>query len=101
MEKEYRITADQLETINHYKRMFDINSDRIQELCDSKKDDIVYGFELGMIYSHLRECFMGMNNFENEIRGQVIESEIIGQEIKDETKMESGDKYHFNEENII
>ncbi len=90
MKKEYRITEDQLETINHYKKMFDINSDRIQELCNSEKDDIVYGFELGMIYSHLRECFMEMGKLEDKIKRQTIENEPL-----------LDDKYHFNEENIL
>lgn len=66
----YFITEEQLETIDHNRRMFDLNAERIQELCVSEKDDIVYGFELGQIHSHLRECFMDMFELDNEIRNQ-------------------------------
>lgn len=66
----YIITHDQLETIEHYKRMFEINANLISELCNSEKHDIVYGFELGKMYSHLRECFFNMSKLEDEIRKQ-------------------------------
>ncbi len=67
-EKKLEITKDQLETIEHYQRMFNHNADRVQELCNEEKDDVVYGFELGKMHSRLRECFMGMMNLTNDIR---------------------------------
>jgi len=57
MENRYIITEDQFESIEFLKRMFEIDADRIKDLCNSEKSDIEYGFELGQIHSHLRECF--------------------------------------------
>lgn len=68
----YYITQEQLETIEHYKRMFELNAETIQQLCNSEKDDVVYGFELGKMYSHLRDCFVNMMELEDEIRRQQI-----------------------------
>ena len=70
--REYYITQEQLETIEHYKRMFELNAETIQQICDSEKADIVYGFELGKIHSHLRDCFANMMEFEDEIRKQQL-----------------------------
>lgn len=70
MERKYLITQDQLEQIEHYKRMFELNADLVRDLCNSEKDDVVYGFELGKMHSHLRDCFIGMMELESEIRNQ-------------------------------
>ncbi len=67
MEDKYIITKEQLEFISHYARMFKLNADLIMELCSSEKPDINYGFELGKIHSHLRECFTEMLDLENQI----------------------------------
>ena len=72
MEKKYFITKDQLEIISHYKRMFELNADSVKILCDGEKDDIVYGFELGKIHSHLRDCFFKMMELESEIFEQEL-----------------------------
>ena len=40
MEKRYLITQEQLEKIEHYKRMFEVNADLIYGICNSEKDDI-------------------------------------------------------------
>jgi len=72
MERKYLITQEQLEQIEHYKRMFELNADLVRDLCNSEKDDIVYGFELGKMHSHLRNCFMEMMELESEIRNQKI-----------------------------
>jgi len=78
MSSKYIITQDQLESIEHYKRMFELNAQSISELCSSEKHDIVYGFELGQMHSHLRECFMNMMNLESDIRDQeVIEKQEV------------------------
>ena len=71
--EKYYITQHQLETIEHYKRMFELNAETIQQLCDSEKDDVVYGFELGKIHSHLRDCFVNMIELEDEIKQQLID----------------------------
>lgn len=68
--KGYLITQEQLEKIEHYKRMFDVNAEIIKVLCSEEKDDIVYGFELGKIHSDMRQCFIDMMELENEIRSQ-------------------------------
>jgi hypothetical protein len=67
-----------MEQIEHYKRMFELNADLVKNLCNSEKDDIVYGFELGKMHSHLRDCFIEMMELENEIKSQ---------KVFDETKM--------------
>ena len=79
MEPKYLITQEQLEQIEHYKRMFELNADLVKDLCNSEKDDVVYGFELGKMHSHLRDCFIEMMDLENE---------IINQKVVDETKSE-------------
>jgi hypothetical protein len=68
----HTITKEQLESIEHYKRMFELNAEKVEKLCNSERDDIVYGFELGKIYMYLRECFVGMIELEDEIRKQEI-----------------------------
>ena len=70
--KQYLITQEQLEQIGHYKTMFEFNADLINHLCSSEKDDIVYGFELGKMHSHLRQCFMDMMQLEDEILRQTF-----------------------------
>lgn len=62
------ITAEQFETIEHYQRMFRLNSEIVQGLCSEEQDDIVYGFELGKMYSRLEDCFMGMMKLTDDIR---------------------------------
>lgn len=71
--KKYTITQEQLETLEHYKNMFKLNSERLHELCSSEKSDIVYGFELGQMHSHQSDCFIGMMELEDEIRKQEID----------------------------
>lgn len=72
MERKYLITHEQLETIEHYKRMFEFNADLVSDLCKDERHDIVYGFALGQMYTHLRECFTKMMELENEIRNQKV-----------------------------
>ena len=50
--------------------MFNHNAEEIERLCSSEKDDIVYGYELGKMYTHLRDCFMGMMDLEDEIKSE-------------------------------
>ena len=75
MEKEYSITHEQLEQIEHFKNMFDTHADLIQDLCKNEKDDIVYGFELGRIHSNLRDCFIDMKDLVESIKNRTIEHE--------------------------
>ena len=74
MENKYLITQEQLRLISHYKRMFEMNAEYIQGLCPSEKYVIVYGYELGKIHSHLRECFTDMMVLETEINNQSVEN---------------------------
>jgi len=69
-EKKYWITQEQFNLISHYKRMFELHAESIQNLCSTERDDIVYGFELGGTHSHLRQCFMEMMELESEIMQQ-------------------------------
>lgn len=73
MERKYLITQDELATVIHYKRMFEANADLLQELCDGEKDDIVYGFELGKIHSHLRDCYIEMIKLEQTIESKIVQ----------------------------
>jgi hypothetical protein len=75
MKQKYLISQEQLEQIEHYKRMFELNADLVRDLCNSEKDDVVYGFELGKMHTHLRNCFIEMMDLENEIRNQKIDDE--------------------------
>ncbi len=68
--KEYLITQEQIEKIEHYKRMFGFNAEIVKDLCSEEREDIVYGFELGKMHSHLRQCFIDMMELESEIRLQ-------------------------------
>ena len=62
------ITIEQLETIEHYQRMYRLNSEEVEKLCSDEKADIVYGFVLGQMHSRLEDCFMGMMKLIEEIR---------------------------------
>jgi hypothetical protein len=68
--KEYLITQEQIEKLEHFKKMFEFNAQLVQDLCSGERDDIVYGFELGRMHSHLRQCFIDMMELESEIRNQ-------------------------------
>jgi len=74
MENKYYVTQEQLADIEHYRRMFDYTADQILDLCNGEKDDVVYGFELGRVYSHLKDHFMNMFELTNTIRDQKIEN---------------------------
>lgn len=71
--QKYFITNDQLEQLEHYKRMFEMQADIVNGLCSGEKDDVVYGFELGKLHSYQRDCFVEMMRLENEIRSQTID----------------------------
>jgi hypothetical protein len=49
-----KIDDNQMYLIDHYTSVVGRIAERIQSLCDSEKYDIVYGFELGTIYSDLK-----------------------------------------------
>lgn len=71
MERKYLITEDQLD---QYKKIFDVSAERIKDLCDDEKADIVYGFELGQIYSMLKQCFVELVTIESQIIKQEDEN---------------------------
>jgi hypothetical protein len=48
--KEYLITQEQIEKLEHFKKMFEFNAQLVLDLCSGERDDIVYGFELGRMY---------------------------------------------------
>ena len=80
--KDYYITHEQLDIAEHYKRMFELNADIIEKLCSSEKEDVVYGFELGKTYSHLRDCFVNMMELEEKIQEQKIDIMYTAEEAK-------------------
>jgi len=74
--KGYLITEKQLEKLEDFERMLDVNAEIISVLCSEEKDDIVYGFELGKIHSDLRQCYIDMMDLKSEIRAyQTFKSE--------------------------
>ncbi len=79
MENKYFLTEDQLESLTHHKRMFDNFSDVINDLCAEQKDDINIGFELGKIYSYLKDNYIDMDSLITEIK----EQELLEPENKD------------------
>jgi len=70
MKKEYKITQEQLDDISYYKTMFEYHSGVIRHLCESEKDDIVYGFQLGETHTQMRQCYIKMIELESQIREQ-------------------------------
>jgi DNA-directed RNA polymerase subunit F len=38
-ERIMKITGEQFEHLEHYKRMFELNADRIRELCNEERSD--------------------------------------------------------------
>ena len=90
--KRYLITEEQLESLEHYKRMFEFNADELKNLCDSEKDEIVYGFELGRMHSHLRQCFIDMMELEDEIRKQQIDDRFECTDLLESNKSNSPEK---------
>jgi hypothetical protein len=70
--KNYYISQEQLEQLEHYTTMFNVNCDNLKTLCSSEKDDIIYGFELGQMYHHLKSCFIDMMELTDEIKQQTI-----------------------------
>lgn len=70
MKENLTITHDQFQQYVHCRRTFELNSQEIMQLCSSEQDDVTIGFELGRIYSHLRECHSKMLEIETEISNQ-------------------------------
>lgn len=70
--KTFYISRDQFEKIRQYSNIIDACNERIAKLCSSKKDDIVYGFELGQIQWLLTDNRMVMLELEDAIRQQKL-----------------------------
>ncbi len=68
--KKYYITQIQLFQLQHFKRMFELVSHDIRNLCSEERADVVYGFELGKIHSDLRRHFIDFSEFEDELKEQ-------------------------------
>ena len=66
--RNIKITEEQLDSIEHYQRMFRVNSEALSGLCQQERDDVVYGFELGQLHKHLEECFIEMLHLTEKIR---------------------------------
>ncbi len=73
--QEFYLTEEQIQKMEHFERMFEYNADKINDLCGDESPDIVYGFELGKIHSHLIKCFDEMETFIIDIKKQTIENE--------------------------
>ena len=68
--KTYTLTQDQLDDLEHFKHMFEHNAELLRGICSSEKDDIVYGFELGRMYSSLESNFLEMSKLMYSIKEQ-------------------------------
>ena len=51
----YTLTQEQLEQLDYFRRMLEVNADRIQKLCSEEGSDISYGFELGKIHADMQD----------------------------------------------
>jgi hypothetical protein len=70
--KGYKITQEQFESIQHFKRMFDSQSDLILEITKEEKPDILIGFELGKLYNYQRDCYIQMMELETQIKSSIL-----------------------------
>lgn len=62
------IICDDKDTLLHYKYMFSLFADRVKELCEMGRDDIVYGFKLGELYSDLKRKEFEMSDFISNLK---------------------------------
>jgi len=62
------LTIEDLSSLEHFKHSFETAADGIYKLCNSEKDDVVYGFELGRLYAFLRDSFIEMMDFIHNIK---------------------------------
>ena len=72
--RRYIINQEQLEQLEHFKAMFSMAAEQIQDFCNEERADVVYGFELGRIHSYLRQHFMDFMMLEDEIHKQEIKN---------------------------
>jgi len=74
-ERKYMITQEQMEQIDFFKHMFDHHAEQIYDLCKKERDDVVYGFRLGEIYTRMKEHYSEMMQMENAIYDHEIKDE--------------------------
>jgi uncharacterized glyoxalase superfamily protein PhnB len=75
MKKEnYFITPEQLKAIEYYKQMFEFSANQIYALSNSEKDNVAHGFELGLIYSRLKQSLMDITELNEKIKEQNIKN---------------------------
>jgi len=77
MANNYYITDDQLRFLEHYKTMFDMVANDVKGLSTKDNTDIQHGFELGRIYSNLRDQHLSMLSLTTDIGYQRIQDEIV------------------------
>lgn len=71
-DKKYYVTQEQLEALSHLTSIFDAQAEYIHNLCSEERDDVVYGFELGKIYSAMREHFIESNELVRQLWSQDV-----------------------------
>lgn len=65
------ITQEQFKSIEHFKRMFEVASENVMGLAkNSEIGEVELGFELGRIYTDLRQFAMEMSLLLYEIKEQ-------------------------------
>lgn len=62
-----KITQEQLESLQHYQRMFIQHRDELTQLCKVERPDINIGFELGNMAAWLGRFAQDMDEVLNEI----------------------------------
>ena len=72
--KKY-LTEEQLDEIKHCQELIRDINDNIDKLCDSEKDDIVYGYQLGKISEFLSDCHYKLHTTTIDINKQDIEKQ--------------------------
>jgi len=72
---EYKITEEQLESIDFFCRMFENHAAEIQRICETERGDIEYGFALGCMHTYIRTHFVDMLELTRCIRNQRIDTD--------------------------
>lgn len=68
----YKITKEQLDTLERIREVLMYDRDNINKLCTSQRDEIVYGFELGKLYSSISRVHLELIEITSDISDQEL-----------------------------
>ena len=75
IENKYYITREQLRFLDHYQNMFNNVAEDVKGLSSGENTDMQLGFELGKLYSTLRDQHLHMLSLTTTIGYQIIQDE--------------------------